>query len=270
MTCVSSLYPSAKSGRIERSMKRLTRTSRSARRPSRLKKPPGILPDAANFSTKSTVSGEEIDSRSRGRMHGRHEDDGVTEGDGDRAGRLLGDLAGLDLHLAAADIDGHGRRFEPIRHVLTYSLVCAKAPSPSSFSSWRSKAHAVDGLETIASSLDATRGTTYPRSTSGFPEEPRIRDHPCANGLGACRIAAPFAYDRLPHHGVVQRTANSPSARRRRMSRRRRKSTPEAEFLDQGAVAIHVLVLQVIEQTAALADDLEGDRGASGGPSRWS
>ena len=32
-------------------MKRETRTSRSARRPSRLKKPPGILPDAANFYT---------------------------------------------------------------------------------------------------------------------------------------------------------------------------------------------------------------------------
>ena len=39
-------------------MKRETSTSRSARRPSRLKNPPGIFPAAANFSTKSTVSGK--------------------------------------------------------------------------------------------------------------------------------------------------------------------------------------------------------------------
>jgi hypothetical protein len=57
-TCVSSANPSANSGRMERSMKRDTRTSRSERRPSRLKKPPGIFPAAENFSTKSTVRGK--------------------------------------------------------------------------------------------------------------------------------------------------------------------------------------------------------------------
>ena len=56
--CTSSRKTSGKSGRIERSMKRETSTSRSARRPSRLKKPPGILPAAEVFSTKSTVSGK--------------------------------------------------------------------------------------------------------------------------------------------------------------------------------------------------------------------
>jgi hypothetical protein len=39
-------------------MKRETSTSRSESRPSRLKKPPGILPAADVFSTKSTVSGK--------------------------------------------------------------------------------------------------------------------------------------------------------------------------------------------------------------------
>jgi hypothetical protein len=55
---VSSRKPSAKSGRMERSMKRETMISRSASRPSRLKKPPGILPAAEVFSTKSTVRGK--------------------------------------------------------------------------------------------------------------------------------------------------------------------------------------------------------------------
>ena len=58
MIWVSSRYASGKSGRIARSMKRDARTSRSESRPSRLKKPPGILPAADVFSTKSTTRGK--------------------------------------------------------------------------------------------------------------------------------------------------------------------------------------------------------------------
>jgi hypothetical protein len=58
MTWVSSRKPSENSGRMDRSMKRQTRISRSASLPSRLKKPPGILPAADVFSTKSTVRGK--------------------------------------------------------------------------------------------------------------------------------------------------------------------------------------------------------------------
>ena len=50
MTCVSQLKPFGKSGRIGRSIRREVRISFSAGRPSRLKKPPGILPAANVFS----------------------------------------------------------------------------------------------------------------------------------------------------------------------------------------------------------------------------
>ena len=97
-------------------MKRDTRTSRSARRPSRLKKPPGILPAAANFSTKSTVSGKKS-------MPGRgFECTAVTSTDGAavahqrRAGRLLGELAGFDGHGASPDFEGNAGGLEPIGH----------------------------------------------------------------------------------------------------------------------------------------------------------
>jgi len=50
MTCVSLRKPSAKSGRIERSTMREASVSFSLGRPSRLKKPPGILPAAKAFS----------------------------------------------------------------------------------------------------------------------------------------------------------------------------------------------------------------------------
>jgi hypothetical protein len=50
MTCVSLLKPCAKSGRIGRSISRETSVSFSDGRPSRLKKPPGILPAAKVFS----------------------------------------------------------------------------------------------------------------------------------------------------------------------------------------------------------------------------
>ena len=47
---VSLVKPAAKSGRIGRSMRREVSTSFSLGRPSRLKKPPGILPAAKVFS----------------------------------------------------------------------------------------------------------------------------------------------------------------------------------------------------------------------------
>ena len=50
ITCVSQAKPSGNSGRIGRSIRREVRISFSAWRPSRLKKPPGILPAANVFS----------------------------------------------------------------------------------------------------------------------------------------------------------------------------------------------------------------------------
>ena len=46
MICVSWRHPEGNSGRIGRSMTRLVSTSFSAGLPSRLKKPPGMRPDA--------------------------------------------------------------------------------------------------------------------------------------------------------------------------------------------------------------------------------
>jgi hypothetical protein len=48
--CTSLRKPSGNSGRSGRSIRRLTRVSFSEGRPSRLKKPPGILPAAKVFS----------------------------------------------------------------------------------------------------------------------------------------------------------------------------------------------------------------------------
>ncbi len=50
MTCVSLRKPAGNSGRIGRSIRREVSTSFSVGRPSRLKKPPGILPAAKVFS----------------------------------------------------------------------------------------------------------------------------------------------------------------------------------------------------------------------------
>ena len=50
ITCVSLRNPLGKSGRIGRSIKREVNVSFSLGRPSRLKKPPGILPAANVFS----------------------------------------------------------------------------------------------------------------------------------------------------------------------------------------------------------------------------
>ncbi len=50
ITCVSLRNPSANSGRIGRSIRRDDSVSFSDGRPSRLKKPPGILPAANVFS----------------------------------------------------------------------------------------------------------------------------------------------------------------------------------------------------------------------------
>ena len=46
MICVSKLQPAGKSGRIGRSIRRLVSVSFSVALPSRLKKPPGMRPDA--------------------------------------------------------------------------------------------------------------------------------------------------------------------------------------------------------------------------------
>src|SRR5918996_412407 len=58
MTCTSFVKPFGQSGRIGRSIMRAVRIARSVGRPSRLKKPPGILPAAYIRSSTSTVSGK--------------------------------------------------------------------------------------------------------------------------------------------------------------------------------------------------------------------
>ncbi len=58
ITCTSLRNPFGHSGRIGRSIIRAVRIARSVGRPSRLKKPPGILPAAYIRSSTSTVSGK--------------------------------------------------------------------------------------------------------------------------------------------------------------------------------------------------------------------
>ncbi len=58
MSCTSFLKPFGQSGLIGRSTMRAVRIARSVGRPSRLKKPPGILPAAYIRSSTSTVSGK--------------------------------------------------------------------------------------------------------------------------------------------------------------------------------------------------------------------
>ena len=57
-TCTSSLYPSGKSGRIGRSVRRAESVAFSEARPSRLMYPPGIFPAAYMRSSNSIVSGK--------------------------------------------------------------------------------------------------------------------------------------------------------------------------------------------------------------------
>src|SRR6187551_1756423 len=58
ITCTSFLKPFGQSGRIGRSIIRAVSVARSVARPSRLKKPPGILPAAYIRSSTSTVKGK--------------------------------------------------------------------------------------------------------------------------------------------------------------------------------------------------------------------
>src|SRR5215204_321431 len=68
MTCTSLRKPFGQSGRIGRSIIRAVSVARSVARPSRLKKPPGILPAAYARSSTSTVSGKKsAPSRASGR-----------------------------------------------------------------------------------------------------------------------------------------------------------------------------------------------------------
>jgi hypothetical protein len=113
MICVSSRYCSGKSGRIARSMKRQTSTSRSERRASRLKKPPGILPAAEVFSTTSTVSGKK--SMPGLGVPRSDEDHGFAIGHDHGAGGLLGHAASFECHDTAAHVEGDRLGFEPIR-----------------------------------------------------------------------------------------------------------------------------------------------------------
>ena len=68
MICTSLRKPFGQSGRIGRSTMRAFSVARSEALPSRLKKPPGILPAAYIFSSMSTVSGKKsVPSRASGR-----------------------------------------------------------------------------------------------------------------------------------------------------------------------------------------------------------
>ena len=127
MTCVSFLKPSGKSGRQRAIHEAQVRISSSRRRPSRLKKPPGILPAAYVFSTYSQVSGKKSSPGRSSPRHGGDEDDALAVGDEDGAVRLLGEAAGLEGERLAADHDGftnemgHGR-CAPRRHAACVRL----------------------------------------------------------------------------------------------------------------------------------------------------
>ncbi len=98
-TWVSLRKPSTKSGRIGRSIRREVSVSFSVGRPSRLKKPPGILPAAKVL----VVHGqrEEVDARAGRRIGDRGaQHHGVAIARQHRAIGLAGDAAGLERELA--------------------------------------------------------------------------------------------------------------------------------------------------------------------------
>ena len=88
---------------------RAVRIARSVGRPSRLKKPPGIFPAAYIRSSTSIVSGKKsAPSRASVRPWAVARTMCLAGADDDRAVGLLGELAGLERDVLAAD--GHGRR----------------------------------------------------------------------------------------------------------------------------------------------------------------
>ena len=107
-SCVSWRQPLGKSGRIGRSIMRAVRVPFSPARPSRLKNEPGILPAAYMRSSTSTVSGRKSTSRTLPAV-AVHEHHRVARSDDDRAGGLLGHLAGLERDLLTCDLDGDSR-----------------------------------------------------------------------------------------------------------------------------------------------------------------
>ena len=90
---------------------RAVRIARSVGRPSRLKKPPGIFPAAYIRSSTSIVSGKKsAPSRASVPALGGREDHGLAGADDDGAVGLLGELAGLEGDVLAADGHGDGNR----------------------------------------------------------------------------------------------------------------------------------------------------------------
>ena len=107
MTCTSFRKPFGQSGRIGRSIMRAVRVARSVARPSRLKKPPGILPAAYIRSSTSTVSGKKsAPSRASGAADCGGEHHRVAAADDDGAVGLLRELAGLEADLLLSNLDG--------------------------------------------------------------------------------------------------------------------------------------------------------------------
>ena len=109
MICTSLRKPLGQSGRIGRSTMRALSVAFSEARPSRLKKPPGILPAAYIFSSMSTVSGKKsVPSRASVRPTAVASTTRVAAADGDCAVRLSGQLAGREGDLLAPDVDRDG------------------------------------------------------------------------------------------------------------------------------------------------------------------
>ena len=104
MTCVSKRQPAGNSGRIGRSMRRLVSVSFSVALPSRLKKPPGMRPEAVGVLAVVHGEREEVDALAGAAgVAGRDEDHRVAHPDDDRAVGLLGPLASLDRQGTAAE-----------------------------------------------------------------------------------------------------------------------------------------------------------------------
>ena len=105
MIWTSLRMPFGKSGRSGRSVRRAVRMPAVLGRPSRRKKPPGILPAAYSRSSKSMVRGKKsMPSRGSALMHGGDQDYRVAVADRYRSVRETGHLAGFERHWAAANL----------------------------------------------------------------------------------------------------------------------------------------------------------------------
>ena len=108
ITCTSLRKPFGHSGRIGRSIIRAVRVARSVARPFALEEAARDLPGGVRALLDVDREREEVRSFARLRAaDGGREDHRLARAHDDRAVRLLGELAGLERDLLAADLDGN-------------------------------------------------------------------------------------------------------------------------------------------------------------------